>query len=540
MKKIYLLLTKVSLLSLVTQPGLTQLTVEAQDLPPPTPQVWQEKRPGPPGSWSPGVIEAQTEPPATESITSVSQLSDVQPTDWAFQALQSFINRYGCLAGYSDSAFQGNRALTRYEFAAGMSACFNKIREQIDNLPPEDLTTLQQLQDQFGTVTNLQGRVAELEAQTATLKAEQFSTTTELAGQAIFAVTGGGFSGERIVGPTGVEVTGADPNATFLYRARLDLNTSFNGSDLLKLRLHTGSDRGGDNLAGFLEPTFGSVLDFSVKPATDALVVGRLYYTFTPFQDFTVSLGPAIIIADYVDRNSYANLSFRDFTTQALVNNYILFPIYGPSSGAAIGWNPDGGALTLRAVYAAGDAGSANSQGVVRSVAPFTRLLYPDGNGKHGLLGDPYQSTIELEYSPSPAFALRLQYSGGQVLGGQFDVLGANFELALSQQLAVFGRYGSGSYQDTAFGDIKPNYWMVGVAFQDLFVPGTLAGIAAGQPFIEGAVGNAAQTNIEAFYNYPLSTNISITPLVQVILDPANQSRNGTIVTGTLRTVFSF
>ncbi|EDZ91556.1 S-layer region-like protein [Limnospira maxima CS-328] len=33
-----------------------------------------------------------------EQVTSVSQLSDVQPTDWAFQALQSLVERYGCIA----------------------------------------------------------------------------------------------------------------------------------------------------------------------------------------------------------------------------------------------------------------------------------------------------------------------------------------------------------------------------------------------------------------------------------------------------------
>ena len=39
-----------------------------------------------------------------EQVTSVSQLSDVQPTDWAFQALQSLVDRYGCIAGYPDSS----------------------------------------------------------------------------------------------------------------------------------------------------------------------------------------------------------------------------------------------------------------------------------------------------------------------------------------------------------------------------------------------------------------------------------------------------
>ncbi|HEY9301337.1 MAG TPA: iron uptake porin, partial [Phormidium sp.] len=59
---------------------------------------------------------------AIEQVTSVSQLSDVQPTDWAFQALQSLVERYGCIEGYPDRTYRGNRAITRYEFAAGLNA----------------------------------------------------------------------------------------------------------------------------------------------------------------------------------------------------------------------------------------------------------------------------------------------------------------------------------------------------------------------------------------------------------------------------------
>ena len=35
-------------------------------------------------------------------VTSVSQLTDVDPTHWAFQALQSLVERYGCIEGYPD------------------------------------------------------------------------------------------------------------------------------------------------------------------------------------------------------------------------------------------------------------------------------------------------------------------------------------------------------------------------------------------------------------------------------------------------------
>ncbi|HEY9805809.1 MAG TPA: iron uptake porin, partial [Candidatus Obscuribacterales bacterium] len=117
-------------------------------------------------------------------VTSVSQLSDVQPTDWAFQALQSLVERYGCIAGYPDGTYRGNRALSRYEFAAGVNSCLDRINELIeagtnDLVQKEDLETLQRLQEEFSAeLATLRGRVDALEARTAELEANQFSTTT--------------------------------------------------------------------------------------------------------------------------------------------------------------------------------------------------------------------------------------------------------------------------------------------------------------------------------------------------------------------------
>ena len=480
-------------------------------------------------------------------VTSVSQLKDVQPTDWAFGALQSLVERYGCIAGYPDNLYRGNRALTRYEFAAGLNACLERVNELIatatsDLVKTEDLATIKRLQEEFAAeLATLRGRIDTLEARTTELEANQFSTTTKLTGQVIIAVNSGTFAKESIISPTGEEIASSDPNTTVVYRAALDLNTSFFGTDQLKIRIDTGSSNGPDNAAGLLEPNFGSVLDYSIKPPTDKdFGLSRLYYTFKPFQNFTVSVGPDIRTTDYVDRNSYAYLSFRDFSTLAFVNNYILFPVNGPSAGAAIDWKPGGGALTVRALYAAAEAANPGNNGIVRGAAPFTRLLYPTGGGEQGLFGDTYQGSVELEYAPSKAFAIRLQYSGGELFNNHYDVFGANLELALSSKLAVFGRYGYGNYDNTSFGDIKPNYWMAGVAFPDLFSRGALAGIAVGQPFIASEIGNTTQTNFEGFYNFRVSDNIQVTPLIQVITNSSNQNANGTIVTGTLRTVFSF
>lgn len=92
-------------------------------------------------------------------VTSVSQFSDVQPTDWAFQALQSLVERYGCIAGYPNGTYRGNRALTRYEFAAGLNACLDRVNELIatataDLVTKEDLATLQRLQEEFSAETS--------------------------------------------------------------------------------------------------------------------------------------------------------------------------------------------------------------------------------------------------------------------------------------------------------------------------------------------------------------------------------------------------
>ncbi|KYC39959.1 S-layer protein [Scytonema hofmannii PCC 7110] len=515
----------------------------------------------------------QGEPPTSgasnpgDRVTSVSQLRDVQPTDWAFQALQSLVERYGVIAGYPDGTFRGNRAMTRYEFAAGLNAALARIDELIaastaDLVSRDDLATLQRLQQEFSSeLATLRGRVDALEAKTAEIEANQFSTTTKLTGQVVIGLNAGGFDGDRIIDPRDQVLATENPNPTISYRAGIDFNTSFFGNDLLLIRIDTGSGttintgsgpvRGIDDAAGFLEPTFGSVLDFSVEPPNDTdIALARVSYTFQPFKDFRVSIGPDIRTTDYIDRNSYAYLSFRDFSTQAFTNNYLLFPISGPSSGAAIDWKPSGGAFSVRALYAAsgasqpGNLNLENAGDVLRGTASFIPLLYPISPNRNfgdaGIFGDTYQGTFELEYAPSRKFALRLQYSGGEVLDNRYDVFGANFELALSSKFAIFGRYGYGNYDNTFVGDIKPNYWMAGVAFPDLFTRGALAGIAAGQPFIANEIGDSTQTNFEAFYNFPISYNIQVTPLVQVITNPSNQESNGTIVTGTLRTVLSF
>ena len=104
-----------------------------------------------------------------DQVTSITQFSDVQPTDWAYQALSNLIERYGCVAGYPNGTYRGNRAMTRYEAAALLNACLDRITEVTDEL--------KRLMKEFEReLAILKGRVDGLEARVGELEATQFST----------------------------------------------------------------------------------------------------------------------------------------------------------------------------------------------------------------------------------------------------------------------------------------------------------------------------------------------------------------------------
>jgi Carbohydrate-selective porin, OprB family len=488
----------------------------------------------------------------------LQQPSDLKSSDRAFRAFKSISDRYDCLSASSETsldrisqidsrsvgvASRAEKTLReRAKFAKNLNYCAEQIQD-LAGVAPADLEILRQLQTEFATeLTALKSKLDKLDTDISKLETQQFSTTTKLTGQAIFAINAGTFGGDRIIAPRGAIVSSNKPNATSLYRVSLDLNTSFSGTDLLKLRLVAVSTGSGDNAAGFLEPNFGSVLDFAV-PGREQLSLGRLYYTFNPAKDLSVTVGPQMVAPDFVDQNRYANASFRDFSTAAITNNFILLPRPG-GAGAAIDWKPNQSQFSARAVYVASSGAASlpeNQQFFGGGAANDVRLFPAAGGGSTGgLFGDPYLGVVELEYAPTKSIAMRLQYSGGELFGSKFGVAGVNAEVAISPQVGLFARYGSGSYPNTTLGDIRPQYWSAGIAVQDLFTKNDLAGIGIAQPFVLRDVGNSTQTNFEAFYNIPVNKSLRITPIVQLITNPANQSSNGSIVTGTVRAVFSF
>jgi hypothetical protein len=76
-----------------------------------------------------GVAAASIAAPAMAQVTSVSQLRDVQPTEWSYQAITNLVERYGCVAGYPDGTFRPGQPATRAELAALTNSCLDSITE---------------------------------------------------------------------------------------------------------------------------------------------------------------------------------------------------------------------------------------------------------------------------------------------------------------------------------------------------------------------------------------------------------------------------
>ena len=85
-------------------------------------------------------------------INNVQQLRDVAPTDWAYEALRSLVDRYGCISGFPNQTYRGSQPLSRYEFAAGLNSCLNQIERLIsssDSVEQSDIETVQRLSQEF-------------------------------------------------------------------------------------------------------------------------------------------------------------------------------------------------------------------------------------------------------------------------------------------------------------------------------------------------------------------------------------------------------
>ena len=136
------------------------------------------------------------------------------------------------------------------------------------------------------------------------------------------------------------------------------------------------------------------------------------------------------------------------------------------------------------------------------------------------------------------------------------NAYGAAASFQLSPKFVINGSFGYTNTRTLATRGVLPRgnlnifNWAVGLAFPDLLKDGSLGGIIVGvEPRVDSvsnglrsAIGRDPSTSIhvEAFYQYRLNDNISITPGVVWLTAPDHSSSNQDVVIGTVRTTFTF
>ena len=108
-----------------------------------------------------GVVAVSTVAPVYAQVTTVSQLRDVQPTEWSYQAVSNLVSRYGCVAGFPDGTFRPGQPATRSQLAALTSACLDRI---VEFQTQADATLAAALRAEFSTeIAKTNNRVTALE-----------------------------------------------------------------------------------------------------------------------------------------------------------------------------------------------------------------------------------------------------------------------------------------------------------------------------------------------------------------------------------------
>ncbi|ACB00782.1 MULTISPECIES: iron uptake porin [Cyanophyceae] len=519
-------------------------------------------------------------------VNSVFQLSDVSPSDWAFDALRNLVENYNCIVGYPDGTFRGNRPLSRYEFAAGLNACLQQIERMIQSggseVTPEDLAALRRLINEFeAELATLGARVDDLEGRVEFLEDNQFSTTTKLKGEVVFAIgdsfgdvnaldfriaedttiddvvftpdflrdgVASGFGGATIVANDD-----DDTQTTFTDRVRLTLETSFTGKDTLITRLTAG------NSSSF-SPTAGAVVDdgpdlgsgvgfqtFNLDTGNDVVIDWLAYYF--PLRRANVYLAAfGGLHSDYTS-TTFGATGLEDFTggSGSLTQLAASSPIYTIGGGSGLGFNMPLGPVDISLGYLADEAAdSTESNGLF--------------NGEYGALaqiafnlGDRAELGVTYVNSYHDSGAI-YDFGGGSAVNGtawanalglfgteanSYGVQG-KFDITDRISLAAYGMYTDAKVSGSSD---EFDIWSygLGVAFNDLGKEGNVLGLFAGAPpyLAEGDLKTPLQ--VEGFYKYQLTDGISITPGV-IWLKDAAQGVLGEedAIIGTLRTTFTF
>ena len=542
-----------------------------------------------------------------DQIEQATQAPEVKPGDWAYQTLQALSTKYSC-----GNAPAGNKILSREEFATSLNGCVQSIEQLVarrkprraikkrrpaapsmvtpppeaapEILPPppepapiappaptvevdvvsqQDLDRLKSLVQSFNA--ELQGVDARLRAvddKLTALRAQSFSTTTKLNGEAIFTLSGYGGRGN------GIGANGSTGNILG-DRVRLNFDTSFTGKDLLRTRLEsrnitsfnagvTGTNMtrlgydGGDVVGGtFSNSTAVSVLKYNFPISANTKIITEV--VGTEFNDEYYNFNPVLEAG-----GNGAVSRFGRFNPIYRLGNF----------GAQVGVDHKfSNELGLAIAYAAPNVNSAANPSQGAGIF----------NGSNAFFG-------QLRITPVEALNLGLVYArsyhtnGANLSGGTGSLLAdnplggaptsanhysflASYKLSPGFVLSGWAGFTEATRETVAGGNASMSNYAVSLAFPDFGQKGNALAFVVGIPprlNTRNAAGlgaanatglNAAGASIgnpntsyhlEALYRVKLSDNLSITPGLILITNPEHNSANPTEYVGTVRSTFRF
>ncbi len=463
----------------------------------------------------------------SDQVTSIAQFSDVKPGDWAYQALSNLVEKYGCVEGRG--TFAGGQSMTRYEAAALLSACLDRVTETTDEL--NRLAT-----DFSKELRVIQGRVAKLEKTASTLQSQQFSTTTKLKGEASFVLAG--LDGGRTSASANIG------NAAFNYDLRLSFDTSFTGKDLLKTRLRTGN---------FASTPFGSSssllkLDKS-ETYSNTLTLDRLYYRFPALaKGVNLTVGAQVRNTEMAWVPTAYKSDILDFFANAGTSG-----VYNKATGSGFG-------VEWAQQVKKGKGGFvANLNYVAQNGNDPTKGQFDEDGGLNTLAQVGYRAP---QYGI--AFGYRYGTEGTRVrnlnaLAGASGALAANqtsnnYAINAYWQPkksgiipSVSGAYGWNEVslsngRTTPSGATNTTTWMAGLQWSDVIAKGNAAGVAIGQPGNAASLADDRKAVLaEVFYRHKLSDNVTVTPSLFYVSNNQGLKNNVTdYYGGVVQTTFRF
>ena len=425
---------------------------------------------------------------SSEEVKSISQFSDVYPTDWAYQALTNLADRHGCAAANPSGS------MTRYEAAALLNTCLGEVAQLNDEE--------RRLVNEFGPeLAVIKGRVGNLESDLGEFDAGVFSPTTKFSGTTVFVMGG-------VDGVPGKEAV------TFNYDTKLSLDSSFTGSDLLKTRIRSGNF--GSGPFSFAD---GAASSLEVASSTgNSLTIDRAFYQFPVGDSLTATVGAYVRQDDMLGvwPSSYPSDSILDVLTYAGAN-----AAYNLSMGAGAGVSYSRDNLSASLLFVSENADDA-------STGVLTKQGSDDVTAQVAWVGD--NITLAAAYTSS---------DGGNTTNtadaNDFDAWGLSGQYDLDNGISLNAGMGwkSPDKEDDANNIEDTQTWSIGVVWSDFGAEGNALGIGLGTA--EGWRDDSGYDDpmaYEVYYSIAVSDNITVTPaFFSVEKDGADDVTGGLVKT---------